>query len=132
MVDRVSGTVIINLYVKFHIKVFYNAHVNKILRLTAFDKITQLGLYLVDVPGTLITVFQNTGKAIPLHFDHIKRLKLKMLLDSTLHKLVLRVARNYLVKAFGTSIVNAKTAQPLAYVMGKHVLRLLALLFFHL
>ncbi|SDP54700.1 hypothetical protein SAMN05428975_1739 [Mucilaginibacter sp. OK268] len=26
-----------------------------------------------------------------------------MLLDSTLHKLVLRVARNYLAKAFGTS-----------------------------
>ena len=41
-----------------------------------------------------------------------------MLLDSTLHNLVLGVARNYLVKAFGTSTVTAKTVQPLAYVIG--------------
>ncbi|MEZ2338363.1 hypothetical protein AB6735_22135 [Mucilaginibacter sp. RCC_168] len=51
LADREENGLIVRLYSlnNFYAEVFYDAHVNKILRLTAFDKITQLGPYFAHI-----------------------------------------------------------------------------------
>jgi hypothetical protein len=51
LADREENGLIVRLYSldNFYAEVFYDGHVNKILRLRAFDKIGQLGPYLAHI-----------------------------------------------------------------------------------
>lgn len=51
LADREENGLIVRLYSldKFYAEVFFDANINKILRVTAFNKIGQLGPYLAHI-----------------------------------------------------------------------------------
>lgn len=58
----------------------------------------------VDIPGPLITLFRNGEPCVPRHFDHINSLTINCHFLNQLHKAMLYMLRNYLVKRHGMSI----------------------------